>query len=55
LNAAAKARNKGDCKTAAKNYNAFIIDLQAQSGKWVSPAAAATMIADAQYLINHCP
>jgi len=29
--------------------------VQAQSGKKVSAQAAAIMIADAQYLIAHCP
>jgi hypothetical protein len=55
LNAAARARARGDCKGAANIYRAFINELQAQSGKGVSPQAAAIMIADAQYLIAHCP
>jgi hypothetical protein len=29
--------------------------VQAQAGKAITAAAAAIMIADAQYLINHCP
>jgi FIMAH domain-containing protein len=55
LNAAANARARGDCKSAANNYQAFINELQAQSGKGVDATAAAIMIADAQYLITHCP
>ena len=55
LNAAASARARGDCESAANNYQAFINELQAQSGKGVDAAAAAIMIADAQYLIAHCP
>jgi hypothetical protein len=55
LDAAAAARAKGDCSTAGNNYQAFINELQAQSGKGVDATAAAIMIADAQYLIVHCP
>jgi hypothetical protein len=55
LNAAANARARGQCSTAANIYGAFISELQAQSGKHVDAAAAAIMIADAQYLIAHCP
>jgi len=55
LNSAAAARSRGQCSTAANNYQAFINELQAQSGKHVDAAAAAIMIADAQYLIAHCP
>jgi hypothetical protein len=55
LNAAAAYRAKGDCKDANATYQAFINELRAQSGKKVSAAAAAIMIADAQYLIAHCP
>ncbi len=55
LNAAASARARGQCSTAANNYQAFINELMAQSGKGVDAAAAAIMIADAQYLIAHCP
>jgi hypothetical protein len=55
LNSAAKARAKGDCANAATIYTSFISELQAQSGKKVSAQAATIMIADAQYLIAHCP
>jgi hypothetical protein len=55
LNDAAAARARGQCSTASNIYRAFINELQAQSGKHVDAAAAAIMIADAQYLIAHCP
>ena len=55
LDAAAKARTGGNCGTAANIYGAFINELNAQSGKGVDATAAAIMIADAQYLIAHCP
>jgi hypothetical protein len=54
LVAAAAKRAAGKCSTAANIYQAFIQELQAQSGKGVSVTAAAIMIADAQYLITHC-
>ncbi len=55
LNAAADARTRGQCGTAANHYQAFINALQAQAGKGVDANAAAIMIADAQYLIANCP
>jgi hypothetical protein len=55
LNAAAVARARGNCDSADNRYEAFVNELQAQSGNGVDPAAAAIMIADAQYLIAHCP
>jgi hypothetical protein len=55
LDAAASARARGNCSAAANLYQAFIHELQAQSGKGVDATAAAIMIADAQYLIAHCP
>ncbi|HEY9232846.1 MAG TPA: hypothetical protein VIS78_11890, partial [Blastocatellia bacterium] len=55
LNAAADARARGNCQAAANNYQAFINELQAQLGKGVDATAAQIMIADAQYLIAHCP
>jgi hypothetical protein len=55
LNAAAAARAGGNCATAASIYQSFIEVLEAQSGKGVTGTAAAIMIADAQYLITHCP
>jgi hypothetical protein len=55
LDSAANARARGQCSTAANIYGAFISELQAQSGKHLDAAAAAIMIADAQYLIAHYP
>lgn len=55
LGAAAAARMRGDCATAARLYRAVIAELRAQSGKKVSTDAAATVIGDAEYLIAHCP
>ena len=55
LDAAARQRAKGNCTAAGNIYGAFIHELQAQSGKGVDAAAAEIMIADAQYLIAHCP
>jgi hypothetical protein len=55
LNAAAAARARGDCATAASIYEAFIHEVNAQTGRSIDPAAAAILIADAQYLIAHCP
>ena len=55
LNAAADARTSGNCQTAANNYQAFINEVQAQTGKGVDSSAAQVMVADALYLIAHCP
>ncbi|HEX6506894.1 MAG TPA: hypothetical protein VF221_04605 [Chloroflexota bacterium] len=55
LSAAGAARARGDCAAAANIYNAFIQQVQAQTGKNVTPTAASIMLADAQYLIAHCP
>ena len=55
LNSAAEARARGNCAQATSLYEAFIRQLQAQSGKGVDAVAAAIMIADAQYLVVHCP
>lgn len=55
LNAAANARAAGNCATANNIYQAFINELNAQSGKGVDAVAAAIMIGDAQYLMAHCP
>ncbi len=55
LNAIEAARATGDCATAASIAQAFIHELQAQSGKGVAAAAASTLIADAQVLITNCP
>jgi hypothetical protein len=54
LNAAARAIERDQCPTAINIYNAFIHELNAQSGKGVAATAAAIMIADAEYLIANC-
>jgi hypothetical protein len=48
-------RDAGKCGGAANIYAAFIKEVTAQSGKGITPTAAAILIADAQYLIAHCP
>lgn len=55
LEAGAAARGRGQCSVAANQYQSFINALQAQSGNGVDATAAAILIADAQYLITHCP
>jgi hypothetical protein len=45
----------GNCVAATGIYQAFINELRAQSGRHVDPTAASIMIADATYLISHCP
>jgi kumamolisin len=55
LNAAASARSAGDCTTAANDYRAFIHQVNADTPAYITPNAANIMIADAQYLIAHCP
>jgi len=55
LNQALAARNSGNCVAAAGIYTGFVNSVMAQSGKAITPTAASVLIADAQYLINHCP
>jgi hypothetical protein len=55
LRAAAAARAAGNCTTAANIYGAFINLIQAQIGSTITASNAALLIADAQYLIAHCP
>jgi hypothetical protein len=55
LNSAAQQYAAHTCAAAENTYQAFINQVQAQAGKAITAAAAAIMIADAQYLINHCP
>ena len=55
LNSAAAARARGECNTAANDYQAFINEVAAQTGRGIDPVAALIMIADAKYLIAHCP
>ena len=55
LNTASNARATGDCATANNDCQAFIKELQTQIGRGVEATASAMMIADAQYLMSHCP
>ena len=55
LNAAANARSRGQCTTAANDYRAFIRDVQAQSGKLIAAATANQLISEARVLIASCP
>ncbi len=55
LKNALAAFNAGQCGTAADIYSAFINQVIAQTGKGITPTAAAILIGDAQYLITHCP
>jgi hypothetical protein len=55
LSAAAAARSRGNCIAAAGAYRSFINLLQGQFMKGVDPNAARILIADAQYLLSHCP
>jgi hypothetical protein len=66
LNEAAEEQARGRCSHAARIYGEFIEALQDElreesrdkdkdRDRGLDPAAAAIMIADAQYLIAHCP
>ncbi len=55
LTAAADARSRGQCAVAANLYNAFISELQAQSGNLVAAATANQLITEAQFVIANCP
>jgi len=55
LNAAADARSRGNCNTAANVYASFVNDLSAQSAKHVATTTATQLTAEAQFLIANCP
>lgn len=55
LNDALAARKAGKCGTAANIYSAFINQVMGQIGKSITSTAGNILIADAQYLIAHCP
>jgi hypothetical protein len=55
LNQAKDARLRGQCATAALIYQAFISNVQAQSGIAISPATASQLVSEAQFLIKNCP
>jgi len=42
------------CHVAINQYEAFMHEVQAQTGKSISPTASAILIGDAQYLTTHC-
>jgi hypothetical protein len=55
LTNAMEKQSAGQCNTASQLYAAFINEVAAQHGKDITPTAADILIADAQYLIAHCP
>jgi hypothetical protein len=55
LDAAATLRAFGLCGAADAIYDAFILEVRVQAAHGIDAAAAATMIADARYLIANCP
>jgi hypothetical protein len=55
LEAALAARMRGNCKAAGNIYEAFIHEVEAQTGGKIDAQAAAILIADAEYMIAHCP
>ncbi|HSS61757.1 MAG TPA: hypothetical protein VLK30_09920 [Candidatus Limnocylindrales bacterium] len=55
LQHAAAARSGGDCAGAARDYQAFINEVSAQSGKHVAASTASQLISEAQFLIANCP
>ena len=52
---AADALARGSCSTSSNVYSSFVNAVTAQRGKGNTIFAADSMIADAQYLIAHCP
>jgi diketogulonate reductase-like aldo/keto reductase len=52
LQNAQKSLDKGQLKTAVNQLNAFINEVQAQSGKHIAADAAALLIEDAQWIIK---
>ena len=55
IQAAAAYRAAGDCSDAASVLQAFINEVNALTGRKIGAAAATTLIADAGYLMTHCP
>jgi hypothetical protein len=55
LDAAAAARTRGQCGTAANIYGAVINTIHAQSGLKIDPSAATRLTAEIQFLAGHCP
>jgi FIMAH domain-containing protein len=52
---AAEARTDGNCKAAARSYEAFIDQVTRQSGKKIEAATATQLASEAQFLIANCP
>ncbi len=52
---AAEARADGNCKAAARIYEAFIDQVTRQSGKKIAIATATQLVSEAQFLIANCP
>jgi hypothetical protein len=52
---AAKGQTRGNCRFARTAYRLFIRQVRSQSPKKIAASAAAIMIRDAEYLIDHCP
>jgi 2',3'-cyclic-nucleotide 2'-phosphodiesterase (5'-nucleotidase family) len=50
-----RALDKGKMDVAASLLNAFIAKAEAQSGKHITPCAAARLIADARWILAHMP
>jgi hypothetical protein len=55
IQAAAAYRAAGDCAAAAEVLQSFISEVKSLTGKKINAAAATTLVADARYLITHCP
>jgi hypothetical protein len=55
IQAAAAYRAAGDCADAAEVLQSFISEVKSLTGKKINAAAATTLVADARYLITHCP
>jgi hypothetical protein len=55
LDEAAAARSRGQCNTSGNVYQAFINEVNAQSGKAIASATASQLVSEAQFLIANCP
>jgi hypothetical protein len=55
LEVAAGARARGHCGLSVLIYHLFVFEVRALTGRVIPAAAASILIADASYLIAHCP
>jgi|SRR5712692_7392421 len=55
LSQAQAARSSGQCGTAGNIYQAFIDEVNAQSGNHIAAATASQLVSEAQFLIANCP